>query len=101
MQRLLEGDAHAGPSSSSDTQPGLSIAENDIQSFCLPHEPSEALQLPDPNMGLGQGTNAHRIQEVAPGGVSSTEPCNLGFGQGTSVNTQLPIGIGRGKPLAK
>jgi len=101
MQRLLEGDAHAGPSSSSDTQPGLSIAENDIQPLRMPRQPSEALRLLDPNMGLGRGTNSHRIQEVAPGGVSSTEPCNLGFGQGTSVNTQLPIGIGRGKPLAK
>jgi len=101
MQRVKEGDAHGGPSSSSDTQPGLSAAQNDTQPLRLPREPSEALRLLDPNMGLGRGINSHRIQEVAPGGVSLTESCNLGFGQGTSANTELPIpiGIGRGKPL--
>jgi len=102
MQRLIEGDAHGGPSSSSDTQPGLSVARNDMQPLRLPREPSEALRLLDPNMGLGRGLNSQRIQEVVPGGMSSTQPCNLGFGQGTSINTELPIpiGIGRGKPLA-
>jgi hypothetical protein len=101
MQRLIEGDAHGCPSSSSDTQPGLSVARNDTQPLRLPREPSEALRLLDPNMGLGRGLNSQRIQEVVPGGMSSTKPCNLGFGQGTSDNTELPIGIGRGKPLAK
>ena len=102
MQRLIEGGTNGGPSSSSDTQPGLSVAQNDMQPLRLPREPSEALRLLDPNMGLGRGRNSHRIHEVVPGGMSSMEPCNLGFGQGTSDNTELPIpiGIGRGKPLA-
>jgi hypothetical protein len=101
MQRLIEGDPHGGPSSSSDNQPGVSVAQDDMQPLRLPHEPSEALRLLDPNMGLGRGINYHRIQEVVPGGMSPTEPYNLGFGQGTSVNTELPspIGIGRGNPL--
>jgi hypothetical protein len=102
MQRLKEGDAYGGPSSSSDTQPGPSVAQNNMQPLRLPQEPSEALRLLDSDMGLGRGINSNRMQEVAPGGMSSTESCNQGFGPGTSVNTELPIpiGIGRGKPLA-
>lgn len=103
MQRLIEGDADGGgPSSSSDNQPGLSLAEDDMQPLRLPREPSEALRLLDPNMGLGRGINSHRTQEVVPGGMSPTEPYNPGFGRGTSFNTELPdpIGFGRGKPLA-
>lgn len=101
MQRLIDGNSHGGPSSSSDSQPGLSVAQDDMQPLRLPREPSEALRLLDPNMGLGRGINSHRREEVGPGGMSPTEHCNLGFGQGTSVNTELPIpiGIGRGKPL--
>ena len=100
IQRLREGDVHGGPPPSSDTQPGLSVAQNDVHPLRLPHKTSEALQLMDSNMGLGRGINSHRIEEVVPGGMSASEPRNLGFGQGTSVNTELPIGIGRGKPLA-
>ena len=52
-------------------------------------------------MCVGRGVNSHRMQEVVPGGMSPTEPCNQGFGPATSVNTELPIpiGIGWGKPL--
>jgi hypothetical protein len=101
MQRVIEGDACGGPSSSSDTQPGPSVAQDGMKPLRLPREPSEALRLLDPNMGLGRGINSHRTEEVVPGGMSPAEPCNLGLGQGTSVNTELPIpiGIGRGKPL--
>jgi len=50
MQRLKEGDAHDGSSSSSDTQPGLSVAQNDLQPLRLPRSPSEALRLLYPGM---------------------------------------------------
>jgi hypothetical protein len=102
MQRLIDSDAHHSPPSTSDTQPGLAVAQDDVQPLRLPREPSEALRLLDPNMGLGRGINSHRTEEVVPGGMSSAEHCNLGFGRGTSVNTELPIpiGIGRGKPPA-
>jgi hypothetical protein len=97
MQRLMEGDPQGGPSSSSDNQPGLSVAQDGEQPLRLPHECPEALRLLDPNMGLGRGLNSRRIQEVVPGGMSPTEP----YKQGTSVNTELSslIGIGRGNPL--
>jgi hypothetical protein len=102
MQSLIEGTAHGDPSSSSDTQPGLSVAQNDMHPLRMPQERSEALRLLDPNMGMGRGINSDRIQEVVPGGMPPTGPCNIGFGQGTSVNTELtiPISIGRGKPFA-
>lgn len=101
MQRLIEGDTHGGPSNS-DTHPGLSVAQDDMQPLRLPREPSEALRLLDPNMGLGRGIDSHRREEVVPGSMSPTQNCNLGFGKGMSVTTELPfpIGIGRGKPLA-
>ena len=59
MQRLNEGDVHGGPSSSSDTRPGLSVAQNDAQPLHLPRETLEALRLLDPKMGLGRGINSH------------------------------------------
>ncbi|PSN33047.1 hypothetical protein C0J52_17755 [Blattella germanica] len=72
IQRILDGEPPASPSST--TTSSNSAGENPITPLRLPHKRSEAVELLDPNLGLGRGRGSIINREIrAPGNGASAQ----------------------------